>query len=386
MDPSTAMAIAALMMLLNGGVLGLMHRDLPIEIRPSAVSWRISTLLFAGGCILIAVQNAYPPGFILPLANAFLFIGITGYWRAIRQFYDVPDTFLLLIPAIIGTLGIFWYSAITPHFGMRVVIASTVWVVAAFGSVWTLHARAANDASLSRRVLIGIFLLIGVFLLLRGVYFANNSSPSANLLDRSLWLNTVSPLIMAVLPVIGTTAFLLLCSDRIRRQWEHAASTDYLTGLANRRTLMQLGDRRFSQAQANRKTFAVAVIDIDHFKTVNDRFGHDTGDRALIHAAKALQRSCPPGTVLGRQGGEEFVALLDCDAVIDAMSTAERLRAALESEPMPMTQGTLPITISIGVGVATERDRNYDDTLRRADQALYAAKSGGRNRVELRAT
>src|SRR6202008_4261104 len=108
MEPKTVFIIATLMMLANGGVLGLMHGDLPHAMRPSAVSWRIATLLHAGGSILFVVQDALPAGFVLPLSNGLVMLGFTGYWRALRQFYGVPDSPWLLLPAAIGIGGVYW--------------------------------------------------------------------------------------------------------------------------------------------------------------------------------------------------------------------------------------------------------------------------------------
>lgn len=218
MDPRTTFVIATLMMLLNGGVLGLMHRDLPSQVQPSAFSWRVGTLLLAGGCILLAVQDQLPLGFILPVANGCLFLGITGYWRALRQFYGFKDTPALLLPVVIATAGIYWFSAIAPSLEIRVVLASAVWTLITFACVWTLRAGNAADSAVSRSVLAGIFLVIGSFMFLRGIYFAANGDGIQNVLDARSWLSAVTPLVAAVLPVIGTTAFLLLCSERIRRQ------------------------------------------------------------------------------------------------------------------------------------------------------------------------
>jgi len=189
-----------------------------------------------------------------------------------------------------------------------------------------------------------------------------------------------TPLVAAILPVIGTTAFLLMCSERIRRQWEHAALTDALTGLANRRTLTRVGSERLSRALTEQRAFALAVVDVDHFKSINDRYGHDVGDIALRHVADTLASSASPGTLPGRQGGEEFVVLLDADPA-RAQQEAEQLRNAIRDARFRAGEHELQITVSIGITHCTATDRHLDDLLRRADQALYAAKSGGRDRV-----
>jgi diguanylate cyclase (GGDEF)-like protein len=173
-----------------------------------------------------------------------------------------------------------------------------------------------------------------------------------------------------------------MCSERIRRQWERAASTDYLTGLANRRTLADAGAQRFAQARQQDRGFGLGVIDIDHFKSINDRYGHDVGDAALKHVAAKLELACREAELPARQGGEEFVVLFDDVAGDTALAAGERLRHAVAEAPFIAGELTLPVTVSIGVAVRLPEDREFDCVLRRADAALYAAKRGGRNRVE----
>ncbi|MDQ8038199.1 MAG: GGDEF domain-containing protein [Pedobacter sp.] len=382
MDPVTVFLIATLMMLANGGVLGLMHKDLPQALQPAAVSWRIATLLIAGGCVLFTVQRLLPPGFILPLANGLIMLGFSGYWRSLRQFYGLPDRWWLLLPFFIATLGIYWFSAVHPDTGARILFVSVAWSFIMLACVRILLAQSSRDVAISRRVMAGIFIAVTIFTLLRAIYFIFiGIHPDFSVTDSASWVNVVTPMIAAALPVIGTTAFLLMCSERIRRQWERAASTDYLTGLANRRTLADAGEKRF----AENKGMAVAIIDIDHFKSINDRFGHDIGDVALKHVAASLEAACREAELPARQGGEEFVVLFNGVDADGAHAAGERLRLAVAAKPFVAGELNLPVTVSIGVAVQSETDRNFDDVLRRADEALYAAKSGGRNRVEVAA-
>jgi diguanylate cyclase (GGDEF)-like protein len=383
LDPVTCLVIATLMTLSNGAILGLVHRDLPESLRASAIDWRIGTLLMAGGSILLAAQQMGPIGLILPLANGLLMLGMTGYWRAVRRFYDRPDSPWLLLPSVVGTLGIYWFSARAPNLPARVTIAAVVWSALLLGAAWTLREAADGDRAISRRVLAGIFSVTAGFMILRAIYFLVKGTTASSVVDRGSWINAVTPMLAAVMPVVGTTAFLLLCSERIRRQWERAASTDYLTGLANRRTLNAEGDRRLERARTHGDGLAVAVVDVDHFKSINDRYGHDVGDLALKHVASRLQAACRGKDLPARQGGEEFVILFDRIAASQAVAAGERIRAAVEAEPFVAEGVERTITVSIGVAALGPDDASFDDLLRRADRALYAAKSGGRNRVEL---
>lgn len=384
MDAFTALLVAVLMMLLNGGVLGLMHRDLPAALQPAAVSWRIGTLMQAMGCVLLASQAWMPLGLVLPLANGLLMLGVTAYWRALRQFYGVADSAALLLPAALGTVGVYWFAAVSPDLSSRVVVASAAWFVLLVGCVQTLRKYGQGERAMSRQVLAWIFGMVALFMLARMLHYGLRSQVQS-MLDNRDWMNLATPMIAAIMPVIGTTAFLLLCSQRLTRQWERAASTDYLTGLPNRRTLAAAGEAMILSAGERRDRLAVAVIDIDHFKSINDRFGHDVGDAALKHVAARIDVACRGSGVCGRQGGEEFVALFDHVDAAQAMAAAERLRERVQSDRFHADGVELTITVSVGVARLHVDDRRLDDALRRADQALYLAKAGGRNRVQLAA-
>lgn len=383
MDPLTAFLIVALMMLLNGGVLGLMHRDLPPSLRPSAISWRVGTLLQACGCILLAVQAFLPAWFVLPLGNGLVMLGIAGCWRAMRQFYAMPESLWLLAPVLIATAGIAWFAGPQPDLVARIVIASMAWAVMLIGAAWTVLGATRGNTGLSARVLAGIFALLAAFMLLRGLYFLVLPQAPGTIIDPRNWMNAITPMLASILPVIGTTGFLLLCSDRIRRQWEIAASTDDLTGLANRRTLAAAGASRLAQARTAGGFLAIAIADIDHFKSINDRFGHEAGDLALQYVAARLRAVCGSRHLLARQGGEEFVAVLDVADADEARAVGERLREAVCERPFLHGDVSLTITVSIGIALLMPSDRQLDDLLRRADTALYAAKRSGRDKVNV---
>ena len=386
MDPVTIFFIATLMMLANGGVLGLMHKDLPLPMRPAAASWRIATLLFAGGSILFAAQGLNPPAYTLALANALVMFGFTGYLRALRQFYGLKDQLWVMVPAALGTVAVFWLTLGTADVGGRILTVSVVWSVLMVACIVVLVSQERRDGARSRRVMAGLFTAVALFVLFRAGYFVViGVNPAFNVLGAGAWMNIATPMVAATLPVIGTTAFLLMCSERIRRQWERAASTDYLTGLPNRRTLVEMGLKRFEQARTSAASggFGLAIVDIDHFKRINDEHGHEMGDVALKHVAGRLQSACRGAELPARQGGEEFVVLFDNLQLHDAPAAGERLRQAVAQAPFTAGDLVLPLTVSIGLAVLRADDTHFDSLLRRADEALYAAKAAGRNRVEI---
>lgn len=161
-----------------------------------------------------------------------------------------------------------------------------------------------------------------------------------------------------------------------------AACSDHLTGLSNRRAFFEAADLELARRLKTVRPVALLVIDADHFKAINDRHGHRAGDAVLAHLARTMRKVCRQVDVLARIGGEEFAIILPSVARDDALVIAERLRAEVERTPASYEQQPIAYSISIGVAVMDDTLDGFDSLIKRADQALYAAKRRGRNRVD----
>jgi diguanylate cyclase (GGDEF)-like protein/PAS domain S-box-containing protein len=159
------------------------------------------------------------------------------------------------------------------------------------------------------------------------------------------------------------------------------ATTDGLTGLFNRRRFMELAEREFARSKRYQGPLAMLMMDIDHFKRVNDTHGHDVGDEVLRELASTSLKALREADILGRLGGEEFAVLLPETETSAAMDVAERLRRAVEESPMETNGGKLAITVSIGAACMEAATGSVEELLKRADVALYEAKQSGRNKV-----
>jgi diguanylate cyclase (GGDEF)-like protein/PAS domain S-box-containing protein len=169
---------------------------------------------------------------------------------------------------------------------------------------------------------------------------------------------------------------------RLEAELREMAATDMLTGLPNRRHfLAQLEQEMARVSRVSEHHASVLMIDVDHFKQVNDSFGHSTGDHALRHLASLMKQSLRKIDTPGRLGGEEFAAILPGASLASAQIFAERLRKKIAASPMPHAGKAIPLTVSIGVTEIKPDDSSADDTLARADRAQYQAKQSGRNRV-----
>jgi diguanylate cyclase (GGDEF)-like protein len=173
----------------------------------------------------------------------------------------------------------------------------------------------------------------------------------------------------------------ILNLQQATRKLELVASTDPLTGAFNRRHLDLVGINELSRSKRYKSTFTILMLDIDHFKEVNDNYGHDIGDEALIETVAVIKKNIRGEDLLFRLGGEEFAVMLPETPKLAAFDTAERIRIAISRIVIQTPIAPLCFTISIGIAENSQEDDNIDVILKRADESLYQAKSSGRNRV-----
>ncbi len=168
---------------------------------------------------------------------------------------------------------------------------------------------------------------------------------------------------------------------RLEAELQRQATTDPLTGLFNRRQYEQLFQRELTRAQRHGHALSLCVLDVDHFKRVNDSFGHAAGDVALCTVADVCRAALREGDLIGRLGGEEFVMLLPHTDVAGAAVVAERLRVQLAATDVEAGPHRFGLTATLGVSELRPADAGIADLIQRADAALYSGKHGGRNRV-----
>ncbi|MEQ9558111.1 MAG: diguanylate cyclase [Rhodospirillales bacterium] len=159
------------------------------------------------------------------------------------------------------------------------------------------------------------------------------------------------------------------------------ATTDFLTGVWNRRRFMELGEAEVARVRRSGRSFGMAMMDVDHFKSVNDTHGHDAGDNVLRALAEACVDRLRNVDIVGRMGGEEFALILPETDPQGAMLTVERLREYLGELAIPIDSGTLTVTVSVGVTTVKDPSDTIEAALKRADEALYQAKGSGRNKT-----
>jgi diguanylate cyclase (GGDEF)-like protein len=171
--------------------------------------------------------------------------------------------------------------------------------------------------------------------------------------------------------------------SELSKELARQATTDFLTGVSNRRRFDEIIKDEWGRMKRYKNHFALLLIDLDHFKDVNDRFGHQTGDEVLKRVAEALKQVVRAEDVVARYGGEEFAIIALAATAPNARDLAERLRMKVQAKPMPAGVPVMTITVGVASTLDLEPQAALSELIARADIALYRGKEGGRNRVEV---
>ncbi|KAB2678047.1 GGDEF domain-containing protein [Brucella tritici] len=383
MDTRSVYITVTLVILANGGVLTAVLGDLPQSLRPAARIWQAATLLVAIGCIIFAIEDHIPYNLATALANTILLIALCSYHASIRKFHGLRVyTNAFIVPAI-GAIPYAYYLFIVPDIGTRIFIVALLWGFITCASAIILIQNIKNPEYRSRGSLslTAIYVTVTIANLARTlIYLFYDNNGLNTVADNGHWMNAITPMFLCIMPVIGTTSFLLMCSDQVKKRWEDTASRDHLTDLPNRRSLMSYGEARLENAPDGSYARALAMLDIDEFKCINDGYGHQAGDEVLQEIADRIVGVLQPDDFIARSGGEEFVVIFGKKGSMSPEISAERVRQAVASKTFQIGTTTIPVTVSIGV-VVCRANATFSETLSWADKALYAAKNKGRNKV-----
>jgi diguanylate cyclase (GGDEF)-like protein len=197
------------------------------------------------------------------------------------------------------------------------------------------------------------------------------------------FFRTSGGLSMLVYLSLATMCCALIVTHQQTLALRRASLTDVLTGWLNRRALNDIATREFRRSRRTGSAMFFIAFDIDHFKAINDRYGHGVGDAAICHVTALSARMLRGYDALFRIGGEEFAVLVCGENLSGVCVVAERLREVVAHAPLTEDGTAVPMTVSVGVAALAPQDQKWEDILRRADEALYHAKQHGRNRVSV---
>ena len=373
LDISTLYLVATLAAVMLGALLLFFWRQEKI----AALGWWGAAYILGAASVALWTVGGAELGWELSLAvNAVGFIACGLMWDAARAFHGRPANWIGVIagPAL-------WIAAVVlldpmdPEIRMMLG-AGIVAIYAALtaGDLW----RERRKSLRARWPAIIVPLMHGAVLMLpivMGDMFRPGNAASMS----QVWVAAFAAEL--VVYAVGTVFIIfMLVSERTVTAHKTAASVDPLTGLLNRRGFSEATSRMIEREAKAGRPVTVMIFDIDHFKSVNDRFGHATGDDVLQVFANVVAASLRITDLVGRVGGEEFAALLPC-SMDEALLAAERVREAFETSGVAIDDVPLETTVSIGVA-GGPANTELEVLMASADTALYQAKRGGRNRVE----
>jgi diguanylate cyclase (GGDEF)-like protein len=363
------------------GLLGLLLLFAFVKNRIPALAWWGAAYLIGGLSVAAwSVEGLVSPLMPTGVANAILFVACGTMWNAARVFHGRP----VLVSALIGGAAT-WLIACTfadlaQWPAARMVLSSIIVAVYTFATAAELW-RERRKALRRRWPAIFVPMLHAAVLL--------SPIPLATLLPADRGTLTLSSgwvalfVLETMLYAVGTAFIVLvLATERSMRIHRDAAMTDELTGLLNRRGVLQAAQGLIAQRTRKGGPISALMFDLDHFKSINDTFGHAVGDKALQLFAATASVSTRATDIVGRLGGEEFVALLPGN-LSDAKIVAERVRKAFQAAGATVAGCDLNATVSIGAASA-EPGTDVIALLAAADAALYRSKANGRNRVEVK--
>lgn len=293
-----------------------------------------------------------------------------------RRLLSIPRAIIFMGALLLLNL---YFTVVQPHLQMRFALGGV-----GNGIFFLLTARTLAQGGYQRVPMRYLVAAVagahGVFLLLRPLLFGIGAvQANASLAAQIPHLIMLEFLIALLFMAFGT---LMLANEFTTNELRQLAEIDSLTSIFNRRAFFTLLNKALHQSQRTGMGLAVLVVDLDHFKSINDTYGHQGGDEVLRHFVQTATQCLRQQDVMGRLGGEEFAIFLPGVDAKGAQVVAERLRAAVASRPAALQQGSHALTISLGLTLCVPGD-TPDTALHRADQAMYQAKERGRNRVEL---
>ena len=343
--------------------------------------WGFAHLIRLASIGLFGMYGEVPDLISIDLANALLFTAFAVTWTGARVFDGRPVEPVYLVTGAVLWLLVCRLPLLADDVNLRSLIASAIisgysWLTAY--EFW----RGRDEPLVSRWPAIVILFAQGALFLLRTPLVALLPGSASDAVFGSVWMTVLS--FEALLFTISS-AFILLAMAKERTELRHrtAAMVDPLTGISNRRAFLQDASLLAKRHIGNPRPIAVLAIDLDHFKSINDRFGHAVGDRVLKIFADAARNSMRGSDLVGRLGGEEFAAILTETSREKAIEVAERIRESFAQLAQDVDGLPICATVSVGLVHCQERTLDIPDLLTQADHALYCAKERGRNRVEV---
>lgn len=352
------------------------------ELNPTELRiWGVSSLLFGVAFFLFASRETLDPLFSVVMGNVLFTCGYCGFGWAIARVFRRPYPFLLVGGSVgAASLALFVTEIVIGTSQYRVLVLVLLTIVP-----WSVsYVQCTREWRISRlphivamRFFFAAIIVVSIARTI--VAAARGSFGYEGLPTGPAYL--LGSYVLLISPILLTVGFFVLCAEQAQQVIRKLADTDPLTGILNRRSVLSEAERCLATARRHDRRISCVTLDLDRFKTVNDRFGHAAGDLAITRVTHVLRSLTRAGDAFGRLGGDEFVVFLPDADVEGARQLAERFRHAIATERLEHRGHVFRITASFGIASLAEEDETPLEILQRADRAMYAAKAQGGDTV-----
>ena len=386
MSPTDVAFVMAAVMQAVLGAIWLLGSWLLGDTRRAAVHWSAHSTLSAISFVLLTMALHTPSGpraeLVRAIGNLSMMLGAVALQRGVWLFVGRPVGLRGHL-LVLGTAVAVSYVGLTPQGGsIRVATLSLMLALLTLGIARDLHVYARDGLRIRLAWLLALPGLCAAFAFgVRGTRALLWPSRVASEMASDSAFNVGSAIGYMVVVLAFQATLIALVVGRLLAGLRHRSRHDALTGLLNRRAIEEGIEAQIRRSRRSGEVFAVLMLDLDNFKSINDRFGHAIGDQALCHVAALLKAGVRDIDGIARIGGEEFLALMPGAALETARPVAERLREQLASHPLSVDDTSVAVTVSIGVAQWSDHAEDMSRLLVRADTALYRAKQLGRDRV-----
>ena len=341
----------------------------------------VALLLESGGDLVLAFAAKMSPMYVLLFGNTLNLsaqaLTIVALRMLLQRSLRWREATLLGMGA---WAGVTYLTIVHPNYLWRVLWGSFFLVCNSGLNIAALWGGCRKRETRAQCLLLWAYVLAIGLLVWRNVWLWTLATPPPDITVPTQ-VNSIYVLLFGIQPLLASIGFLLLYNEILQRGLYDLARIDPLTGVINRLGLLEASATLLESARRKHESIGVLLIDADHFKSVNDRFGHDDGDRVLLELVGNIRRMLRAGDLVGRVGGEEFLVLSPAVKETDLLALAERIRAAVERSRFSIGGERYHLTVSIGAAIADGHEPDMMAARRRADIALYEAKRAGRNCV-----
>ncbi|KZN45319.1 GGDEF domain-containing protein [Pseudoalteromonas luteoviolacea] len=347
--------------------------------------WAIALGILSVAYLSQLTLQGIPRNIMVVTFNTCLIIGhalwLIGAWHFVHSPPSKQKVLLLIAPVLVLSVV---FTLIIPERSIRLLVIGVWLLYVRANYAWVLwqHAKQDKNEYIAVKITVSVVLLELILSFLYTLYGAFGALPSIG--EQFSWVGGYTWVVALIGIVAGIPLLMLLSAGRFVRKLEYAAHHDELTALLNRRGLTKCLDNIMPLSQRKCHSLTVIMLDVDHFKRINDTFGHQTGDQILAHVGKQLHASVRASDLVTRWGGEEFCIVLFDSNPAHALQLAEKIRRAFTHSLAQVNTQVGEVTLSAGIAsTETVSKAAFEATQLQADNALYQAKHNGRNRSEL---